>query len=192
MKSISLAQQTALEASTARVVAFVEVAWVSGTERYCTAGASIAWNGNTWSAVGNLVEFGDVDETEEVVSTGVSMTLSAVPTARLSQALSEHIQGRAVRIWIAPMDEAYALIGTPALEWEGRCDVLIHDMAEDGTASLTLTTESRMVALLGAATRRYTDEDQKSRYPGDDFFRFIGAMNERLIVFPSAQALGRR
>jgi hypothetical protein len=25
-----------------------------------------------------------------------------------------------------------------------------------------------------------------------DFFRFIGAMNERLIVFPSAQALGRR
>jgi len=192
MKTISVAQQTALDAGVARPVAFVEIDWTSGVQRYCTAGASIAWDEETWTAVGTLVEFGEVEETEDAVSTGVTMTLSGVPSSLLSLALSEHIQGRAVRMWLAPMDEAYALIGTPVLEYSARCDVLIHEHTEEGVASLTLTTESRMAALLGAATRRYTDEDQQAQYAGDDFFKFVPAMNERLIVFPSAQAQGRR
>jgi len=192
MKSISLAQQDAMSAAVVRPVAFVEVDWLSGTQRYCTAGAPMSWSGQDWMALGNLVAISEIEETEAVAATGIALTLSGVPTSLLSLALSEHIQGRPLRIWVAPTNENYALIGEPVLEYVGRCDVLTHDLTEDGVASLTLSVESRMASLLGAAVRRYTDEDQKAEFPGDDFFRFVPQMAERLIVFPSAQAQGRR
>ena len=43
-------------------------------------------------------------------------------------------------------------------------------------------------SLLGAAVRRYTNEDQLKFASGDTFFKFAAEMAERLIIFPSAQA----
>ena len=54
--------------------------------------------------------------------------------------------------------------------------------------TVSITAESRMASLLGAAVRRYTNEDQLKFAPGDTFFKFAAEMAERLIIFPSAQA----
>ncbi len=194
MKSISVAQQAALDAAYSPPVLFAEVAWEEGTERYVTAGASIVWNGYTWLGIGSIVDIAPVVESDAVEANAVRFTLSGVPSSRVAQALATHSQGRDVTLWFAPLDpETLAIIDTPVQEFKGRLDAPAllesRDPATNEVVStVSITAESRMAALLGAAVRRYTHEDQLKFAPGDTFFEFGAAMAERLIVFPSAQA----
>jgi hypothetical protein len=191
MKSISVGQQAALEAAHVVPVGFFEVDWAStGVQRYCTAGADIVWNTHTWQGRGQIVDISPIRETEAVEAVGYRLTLSGVPSSFVSGALQEPVQGRRLTMWLGLLDAAGALIGTPIGEFEGRMDTM--PILDGETATITLNVESEMASLMGAAVRRYTDEDQRKVYPTDGFFRFVPTMTERLIVFPSAQAQGRR
>lgn len=194
MKSLTAPQQAALEAGHVVPLLFVEVAFTSGTQRYCTAGATIAralFNptavSEDWLGTGGLVNIEAIRETTNVESTGLRMTLSGIPSAMISLALGEDVQGRPISVWLGVMDSAGALIGTPVLEWQGRIDTLT--IAEtDDTATITATAESRMASLMKAAPRRYTDADQQNLYPGDLIFNYVPQMKEKVLPFPSKEA----
>jgi hypothetical protein len=194
MKSISIAQQAALELAHAVPVLFAEVDWYEGLERYVTAGADMAWNGYTWKGIGDLVDVAPVVESDSVEANGVRFTISGVPSSRISQALATQSQGRRATLWVGVINSAtMALIDTPIREFEGRLDAPAVGETKDETSGATVTTvsitaESRMASLLGAAVRRYTNEDQLKFAPGDTFFKFAAEMAERLVIFPSAQA----
>ena len=195
MKSVSVAQQAALEAAFAVPVLFAEVDWAEGLERYVTAGADMSWNGQTWKGIADAVQIEAITESDAVEATAVRFSLSAVGSSRVSQALSTSSQGRRVTLWVGMLDPAtMALIGTPVKEFEGRLDApaLSESPGDDGpVTTITCTAESRMAALLSANVRRYTDQDQQKYHSGDTIFRFVSAMSERLIVFPSAEAQRR-
>jgi hypothetical protein len=179
-KTVTANQQTALSAPTVRPVLFLEMDFASGVARYVTAGASIAWNTYDWLAVGNLIDIGPIEETSELSASGIKLTISGVPSSLISLALGEAIQGRRITIWFGLIDSAGALIDTPVKEWEGRMDVMsVKDTA--GAATIEMTCESRMAALLGSVTRRYTDEDQQAHFPGDDIFKFVPQMTEKVL-----------
>jgi hypothetical protein len=198
VKSISVAQQQALDATFGLPVLFAEVDWAEGLERYVTAGADIVWNGQTWKGISDVVGIGSIEESDAVEATAVRFTLNGVPSSRISQALQTSSQGRRATLWMGVLDpnaNPIALIGTPTREFEGRLDApAIGETATDQgvvTTVVSVTAESRMAALLSANVRRYTDQDQRKFHPGDDFFKFAAEMAERLIVFPSAQAQRR-
>lgn len=196
MKSISVAQQAALDAAFALPVLFAEVDWLEGLERYVTAGTDMTWDGYTWKGIADAVGVEALTESDGVEATGVRFTLAGVGSSRVSQALATASQGRRVTLWLGLLDPAtMALIGTPVREFEGRLDapVLTESPSEDGpVAVVSVTAESRMAALLSANVRRYTDADQQKFHAGDTFFKFAAQMAERLIVFPSAEAQRRR
>lgn len=193
MKSISSGQQAALEAAFALPVLFAEVDWAEGLERYVTAGADMSWNGYTWKGIGDVVQIDPVTETDAVEATGVRFTLAGVASSRISQALSTQSQGRRATLWLGVLNPStLALIDTPPKEFEGRLDAPAIEELPDETGTVqtvvSITAESRMASLLGAAVRRYTNEDQLKFAPGDTFFKFAAEMAERLIVFPSREA----
>jgi hypothetical protein len=99
-------------------------------------------------------------------------------------------------LWLAMFDPAtMQLIGSPPKEFEGRLDApAIGESPSDSgvVTTVSILVESRIASLMTAAVRRYTDQDQQRWHPGDTFFRYGASMAERLIVFPSAQAQGRR
>lgn len=196
MKSISVAQQAALELAHAVPVLFAEIDWFEGLERYVTAGADMTWNSQTWKGIGDVVDIAPVVESEDVEATAVRFTISGVPSSRISQALQTQSQGRRATLWVGVLNpDTMALIGTPIREFEGRLDApaIGETKGDDGVAvtTVSITAESRMAALLSANVRRYTDQDQQKFHPGDAFFKFAAEMAERLIVFPSAQAQRR-
>ena len=195
MKSISVDQQAALEAAFGMPVIFAEVDWAEGLERYVTAGADMAWNSYTWKGIGDVVQIEPIVESSAVESTAVRFTLAGVASSRISQALATQSQGKRTTLWVGvlnPSANPIALIDTPVVEFEGLLDApAIGETPDDEgvvTTTVSITAESRMASLLGAAVRRYTNEDQLKFAPGDTFFKFAAEMAERLIIFPSAQA----
>lgn len=195
MKSISVSQQAALDASFAVPVLFAEVDWAEGLERYVTAGTDMTWNSQTWKGIADAVQVESITESDQIEATAVRFTIGSVGSARVSQALNTASQGRRVTLWLGLLDPAtMALIGTPVKEFEGRLDApaVSESPGDDGpVTTVSATAESRMASLLGAGVRRYTDSDQQKFHPGDTFFKFVSAMSERLIVFPSAEAQRR-
>lgn len=195
MKSISVDQQAALEAAFGMPVIFAEVDWAEGLERYVTAGADMVWNSYTWKGIGDVVQIEPIVESSAVESTAVRFTLAGVASSRISQALSTQSQGKRATLWLGvlnPNANPIALIDTPVVEFQGLLDApaIGESPDDDGvvTTTVSITAESRMASLLGAAVRRYTNEDQLKFAPGDTFFKFSAEMAERLIIFPSAQA----
>ncbi|MEN9806090.1 MAG: hypothetical protein RL756_598 [Pseudomonadota bacterium] len=191
MKSLSIAQQSALDASHVVPVVFAQIDFASGNvQRYCTAGASIAWNGYTWLGTGGLVNIEPIRETGSIESVGLRLTMSGVPSTLVSLALQGEFQGRPVTLWLALLDANGALIGTPITEYAGRLDTMtIVDGADSATISVTV--ESEMASLMGASVRRHTDADHQKDYPGDKIFAFVAQMKERALPFPSGDALRR-
>lgn len=51
------------------------------------------------------------------------------------------------------------------------------------TATITLSAESRMVTWDRPRTRRYNNEDQQSRYPGDRGFEYVAQMVEKSLIW---------
>lgn len=185
--------QTALDAAHAAVVLFVQAdfdAGDGGTQYYCTAGASITWNSQTWLGTGGLVGIDPIRETAAVESVGLRITLSAVPSALLSLALGSHVQGRALTIWAGALDASNALITSPVQVYAGRIDTMTIEDGES-TATITTTVESEMAALMAAAVRRFTDADQQKVYPGDKAFEYVPQMVEKVLPFPSREAQQR-
>lgn len=187
MKTISAALTTALDAAHVQSILFVQADFDSGTQRYCTAGATVAWNGQNWLGTGGLISIDPIKESTSVESVGLRVTMSGVPSSMVSLALSETIQGRAITIWVDAMDASGVPIASPPQIYAGRMDTMVIDESAD-TATITVTIESEMAALMKAAVRRYTDADQQKAYPGDLIFNYIPQMVEKVLPFPSKEA----
>jgi hypothetical protein len=191
VKSLSIAQQSALDASHVVPVVFAQIDFaVDNVQRYCTAGASIAWNGYTWLGTGGLVNIEPIRETGAIESVGLRVTMSGVPSNLISLALVGEFQGRPITLWLGLLDSAGALIGTPVAEYAGRLDTMTIVEGEQ-SATIALTVESEMAALMSAAVRRFTDADQQKQYPGDLGFQYVAQMREKALPFPSGDALRR-
>jgi hypothetical protein len=191
VKSISVGQQSALDAAHAVPVVFAQLDFASdNVQRYCTAGATIAWSGYNWLGTGGLVNIEPIRETGAIESVGLRLTMSGVPSTLVSLALQGEFQGRPITLWLAMLDADGALIGDPVTEYAGRLDTMTIVDGED-SATISVTVESEMASLMGASIRRYTDADHQKDYSGDLIFQYVAQMKEKALPFPSGDALRR-
>lgn len=190
MKTLSANLQTLFYSTAhAQIVAFVELAFDSGTHRYTTAAHDISWNGYSWVGVGNIASIEPVKDTEALEATGLKLALSGIPTSLVSLALSEHVQGKTAKMWVAGIDSTGAVVADPVLEFQGRVDTLfISDTAESATIGINV--ESRLADFQRPNARRFTDADQQKAYPGDRFFSHVAAMNEKELIWPARSFFG--
>ena len=187
MRTISTAMRNALDAAHVASALFIQCDFASGTQFYTTAGASVSWNGSTWLGTGGLIAIDPIRETAGVEAVGLRLTLSGVPPAMVSLALAEHVQGRAITIWAAAMDLLSQPVGSPVQVYAGRMDTMTIEESGE-TATVSLTVESEMAALMRSSVRRYTDADQQKQFPGDLIFNYVPQMTEKVLPFPSREA----
>lgn len=193
MKSYTAGQQSAIGAEHAVCCLLIEADLPTGARRYTTAGATIkasAFDPGTlsldWIGGVSPTAIAPIRETENNEAVGLEITLSGVSSSQRSLALAQHVQGRRLSIWVAPMSATtYALEGTPVKEWEGLIDVLRPSDSAEGVLSLAVEVETRGARLLRPNLRRYTDADHQSMYPGDTICRWT-SQSERTLVWPSA------
>jgi len=183
-KTVTGAVDTALQAQHVPALLLVQLVFDSGTIYLTNATSDIVWNGQTWRGAGNLGKVDVVVETESLESQSLGMELSGVPSAYVSLAMNEPVQGRPAYVYFAPLNAQYQLLANPTLEWQGLMDVLV---INDGgsTATIGLTVQSRLVDFARANERRFNNEDQQSYWPGDRFFEYVPQMVEKQIIWPS-------
>lgn len=183
-RTLTPAVEAALAADNVTLVAFAELDFASGYVRATTAGYDIVWNTYTWSGLGTLGAVEAIGESAEFFAHGVALRLSGIPSALVSTARTEHYQGRAARIWIAPLDASHQVIADPFLAWVGRMDVMTIEMGK--SATITVSTETRFADWDRPRTRLYSDADQQAEYASDTGFRFLEQLAEKSLVWGGA------
>ncbi|MCE9679621.1 hypothetical protein LZP69_10660 [Shewanella sp. AS1] len=138
---------------------------------------TIAYDADSYLGVGVLGKIGAVTQNGKVQPNKLRLTLSGIPPALVSTALTEQYQNRPGQILLAAFDEQTGTVLAADVLFSGRMDVMT--LRDGSSASLQLDLNSRGVDWKRARNGRYTHADQQARHPGDNFFEFVAQTTER-------------
>lgn len=145
-RDLSAQIAAALEQGTLRPILFFEGEFASGWVRIWSGLGEIAWNGQTWTGVGSLLGIGSIEETQQVVAGGTTVSLSGVPLEMISLAIEEARQGKPGRVWLGLLTEQREIIADPVRAFTGRLDV--PEVADAGdSCTVTISYENRLIDL---------------------------------------------
>ena len=170
---------TALQADNVVLLVLVEMHFGSGIGRYCNAGYSFNWNGNTFLGLGNLGAIDAIEEGAAIQSYGLGFKLSGIDPAKIAIALDEDYQNKPVYVWLAVLDNSYNIVGIPTMVFSGLMDTM--PITLGNSATITVTAESRLVDWDRPRVRYYTDADQQFYVPGDLGFQFLNQTVDKEI-----------
>jgi hypothetical protein len=149
--------------------------------------STVAGSTDTYIGVGELGVITNVQESTDLAARGMSLSLSGIPSARISQALSELEQGRLVQVFMGFFDDSTRLpIATEFEIFTGVVDV--PSISESGSnATITIAAENRLLDLERVRVRRYTQEDQARDDVTDLGFEFVPSLQDKEVLFGSAR-----
>lgn len=159
----------------------IELDWPSGFVRVNNSAVTFAWDSKEWRGLANLGSVDVISENADMEMSGVTLTLTGIPSAMISRVLGEHYQGRNCNIWMAPLSADYAVLADPVLVFPGRIDAAVITLGD--TASIKITAENKMADWERARVRRYTHEDQIAEYPADKGLEFVPQMVEKVLIW---------
>ena len=172
----------ALVEQTVRPCMLFEGEFPSGALRLWTGVRDVQWNGETWYAAGTLLSVPDIEETTEIVASGITVSLSGIPLYLVSGVVSEVRQGSVGRVYIGLLGADGALIADPTLAFMGRLDV--PDLLDDtDTATVSITYESRAIDMGKPSPFRLTDDFQQGLFPGDRGLEYVASLPSRSLFW---------
>jgi hypothetical protein len=128
----------------------------------------------TYLGAGQLMSISTVEETTEIQAKGASITVTGIPSSFLSLALTEQYQGRECRIYFGLTNDPSGYVEV----FSGELDQM--NITEQGdTATIQLLAENILIVLERPVVRRFTAEDQKSRYPNDRGLEFVAGLQDK-------------
>ena len=174
--------------------------------KFWTGLGQITIGDDTYTGSGNFLQISQVSETAEISAQGATLTLSGIPSSLLSLALSEPYQGRLCTILFGVIntDKVYLLKEdgtrvlaedsspidiTPSGEKNDLVELFVGYMdmmniQESGdTCTISLAVESRLIDLERLRPFRFTDQNQKTRFPNDRGFEFVEALQDKRFTW---------
>lgn len=136
---------------------------------------------NTYTGSGNILNISGLEEVNDLSAKNITIELSGVDSEIISLAISEPYQRRLCRVYFgstttAPIEIFSGFMNTMSIEDTGE------------TSKITMTVESKLVALDRASNRRYTHENHVARNSGDTFFSFVADLQDKDIVWGREKA----
>lgn len=147
----------------------------SGDVNVWTGYGTIKLNGINYIGAGNLLTISPVEESSTLAVPGLGVTLTGISSDILAIALDETYQGRVGTLYFGILDDTSDVVEV----FSGFIDQMnIEDAGE--TATVTLNIENKLIRLERPVPRRYTNQDQRNRFPGDTGLSFIESIqNDR-------------
>lgn len=160
----------------------------------------------TYLGAGQFLDISSIAETTEMEAKGASITMSGIPSGFLALALQEPYQGRECRIYFG------VVLGSKGILQESGSFLLLEDgglfLTEDSgvnlteifsgeldqmnieenvdSAIITVTAENVLIKLSRPVIRRFTNEDQKSRFPNDLGLEYLASLQDKEIFWGKA------
>ena len=156
----------------------VDLDFSSGPLYVWTGVGDLIIGSKTYLGVGTLLNISTVEETTEIEAKGASISMSGIPSSFLTLALTEAYQGRECRIYFGMVNSPNDYVEIFAGELD---QMTILEEAE--TCTISVTAENVLIKLERPVVRRFTDQDQKSRYPNDKGLEFVASLQNKEIVW---------
>lgn len=180
---LSMGGNTRHQAAVAGVCWLAEMDFASGTVYATTAPLTLVTGGHTYTGLGLLAGVSDVSESADSAAEKLTLSLSIVNTSMIAAALGsvEDYRGRAVRLYLQLLDEAFQCDGAPRQRWGGVMDrVQITRRPADAdnpgpaTGSIELQcSRSGMARARNWGGLRLTHQQQQARFAGDTGLRYM-------------------
>ena len=137
-------------------------------------------NGEAYTGAGELLNISKVDETNDLSSQGVTVSLSYMDETVLGYALDENYQNRPLIVYLGfVMGGSSEVVGVINV-FTGRMTSMVIKDTPDG-AGISLNAESRLVTLNKPRGYRYTNEAQDHLFAGDIGLQYIQKLQEKQI-----------
>jgi len=174
---------TAVQADEIHPILIVKINTSGGDVRVWTGLGDLTFDSEVYTGTGDLAGVSEIQEKSDLSATGLSFSLSGIPSATISTALGQIEQGRACILWLGLLNiTTGAIINNPYELFSGFTDVTV--ISEGGDSStIAINAENRMISLERAKVRRYTDEDQQNEVSGDKGFEFVPGLQDKIVTF---------
>ena len=170
--------------ATERGVAWlVSLEFTSGTVYFTSAPVEISSGGQTYLALGSLVDVANVQESADTAADHLSLKFTVASAAMLAAALVDPAiyRGKAANLSLQLFDTGFQPAGAAVLRWRGYMDRMqISRSTGDKVGGVIEVQCSRagMARARRAEGLRLTDAQQQSRYPGDTGLRYVRTLLE--------------
>ena len=154
----------------------------TSTIRLWTGTEDLTISGATYTGAGSLLNISDVEETQELKSSGLSITLSGMDATVLDYALTENYQNRPITLFLGYLSgSTNETVGTLTL-FKGRMISMTVNDTPDG-ANISLDCENRLVDLNRPSNFRYTKDSQEFLHSGDKGFDRVASLQDKEIIW---------
>jgi hypothetical protein len=146
----------------------------------------ITFDGKTFDGVGSLGGISAISEQADGTASGISLTLSGIDPEFTQYLINQPYRGAHTAVYVGALDAGFAeVVAWKRLStWRLNAVSIVDD--ESGM-TITVECEGAFIDQTRARVRRFTNEEQQRRYPGDKFFEYMAAMQEvRVIWGPEA------
>jgi hypothetical protein len=192
---------SALSATEVQPFFGVQLFFDSGNLYFWTGLGNLTTGGITYVGTGQFLSISDLEETAEISAKGAAISLSGIPSNLISLALTEPYQGRKCKIMFGAIDANRVYLqqedGSYILREDGgRIDITEGDVTpvvelftgyvdqmtiseQPETSTIAIAVESRLIDLERVRVFRYTDQNQKSRFPNDKGLEFVEDLQDK-------------
>ena len=141
---------------------------------YMTDGyKTISYASNSYTGIGHLMGFTDIEETAEVIVSNVTLQISGIDQSWISRLLNKEYIDRVVKIYKAFIDDSEDLIVDPVLIFEGRMDSpTINENPDGGESILSINATNTWVDFTRMTGRHTNHEENIIHFEGDKGFEF--------------------
>jgi hypothetical protein len=154
-----------------------------------TSNADLVISGSTYYGTKGMGKVAPMQDSTGDVK-GMSFELSGAPSAMAALALTEKVQGKAVRIKLCVLDPTTFAVVDVRLRWAGLLDVMTISESQSesgGTATIAVTAEHAGIDLTRPVSSLYSDDEQQRLHSGDLFFQFQNDQVDQRIVWPARE-----
>lgn len=155
----------------------------SGTTRVHTGIGNIVLNGFVYTGLGDLGSIDAVSEENTTSPSSLSLTLSGLNSALLSQALNENCVNREFNGYLLALNED-GTVQVADLVFKGFISENYATLGNEDSA-INFKVSNIFEKWDTGFSNRYTDESHRQRYPNDRIFRYVAQMSERSIYWGS-------
>lgn len=158
----------------------VEIHFSDGVLYFWTGYGTLTADSKTWDGIGHVLGISEATESSDLSAEGITVTLSGLDSSVLSAILNEKYKLRPLSIYVGALDGNDEVVSALYQTFSGRIDTI--NIQETGeTVTLSINAESRLIDLNRPRTRKLTDAEQQSRYPGDTSLAQVALLADKQL-----------
>ena len=146
-------------------------------------------NSEVYEGAGSLLSIGDIADSSELKSDGVTVAISGMDTTVLGYALTENYQNRPITIFMGYLDGGGTKVSGVMTAFKGRMQSILITDDPQGASTVVVESENRLVDLRRPSNLRYTKESQKFIDSTDTAFNRVQQVQKQEIYWGRKRAI---